>query len=56
MRASIIMMDVDDSLGADQFKLIVVETLEHRESLVQDAGDCLVLALHDLEQHHAFAL
>ncbi len=47
--------DVGDSLGADQRKLLVVEALEDRVSLVQDAGDCLVLARQDLELHHAFA-
>ncbi len=35
-------MDVGESLGADQCKLLVVEALENRESLVQDAGDCPV--------------
>ncbi len=48
-------MDVGNSLGADQCKLLVVEALEDRESPLQDAGDCLVLARQDLELHHAFA-
>jgi hypothetical protein len=43
-------------LGADQCTLLAVEALEHRESLSQDAGECLVLALRDLEYPNAFAL
>ena len=48
-------MDVGDSLGVDDVKLLVVEALQGRESLVQELVDCLVLGGINPELHHAFA-
>ncbi len=48
-------MDVGDSLGVDDAKLLVVEALDGREGLVQEVVDCLVLGGINLELHHAFA-
>ena len=48
-------MDVGDSLGVDDVKLLVAERLERREGLVQEVVDCLVLGGINLELHHAFA-
>ena len=45
---------VGDNPWIEEVKLLVVETLDCRESLVHDAGDCLVLGGIDLELHHAF--
>ncbi len=42
-------------MGVDEVKLLVVEALDCRESLLHVAGDYLVLGRFDLELHHAFA-
>ncbi len=36
-------MDVGDSSGVDDAKLLVVEALEGRESLMQEVADCLIV-------------
>ena len=36
-------MDVGDSSGVDDTKLLVVEALEGRESLMQEVVDCLIV-------------
>ncbi len=48
-------MEVGNGAEVDEVKLLVVEALDCRESLLHDAGDCLVLGLINLELHHAFA-
>ena len=48
-------MDVGYSSGVDNAKLLVVEALEGRESLMQEVVDCLVLGGINPELQHAFA-
>ena len=48
-------MDVGDSFGVDDTKLLVVEALDGRQSLMQQVVDCLVLGGINPELQHAFA-
>ncbi len=48
-------LDVGDSLGGDEWKLLVVVALDGRESFDHEVGDCLVLGGINLELHNAFA-
>ncbi len=47
-------MDVGNSLGVHDQKLLVVEALDGRERVVHEVGDCMGLGGINLEDHHAF--